>query len=69
MGSTVHRCHHKSHIIRGVDLTEANFAQSAYYAMSYSLGCTEDDVDMKKALDKVQMCRRRGNGSSGWVRY
>jgi hypothetical protein len=35
-------------------LTDANFAQDAYYAMSYRLGRTEDDVDTKKALDKAQ---------------
>jgi hypothetical protein len=37
-----------------VDITDTYFVQTAYYTMSYCLGCTEDDVDMKKAVDKVQ---------------
>jgi hypothetical protein len=37
-----------------VDVTDANLAQDAYYTMSYRLGCTEDDVDVKKAVDEAQ---------------
>jgi hypothetical protein len=37
-----------------VDITDAYFVQNAYYAMSYHLGFTEDDVDVKKVVDEVQ---------------
>jgi hypothetical protein len=42
------------HVIRGVDLTNTNFAKNTYYTMSYQLGCTEDDAKVKKAVDKAQ---------------
>jgi hypothetical protein len=38
----------------GVDLTDANLAQNAYYDMSYHLGCTEDDAEVKKVVDEAQ---------------
>jgi hypothetical protein len=37
-----------------VDITDAYFVQNTYYCMSYRLGCTEDDVDVKNAVDKAQ---------------
>jgi hypothetical protein len=37
-----------------VDSTDANFAQNAYYEMSYHLGHMEDDTDVKKAVDEAQ---------------
>jgi hypothetical protein len=37
-----------------VDLTGAYFAQNTYYTMSYRLGCTEDNTNMKKVLNKAQ---------------
>jgi hypothetical protein len=44
-----------SHILtRGVDITDAYFGQNTYYCMSYRLGCTEDDVDVKTAVNEAQ---------------
>jgi hypothetical protein len=40
--------------IEGVDVTDADFSQNTYYAMSYRLGCMGDDVDVKKAVNEVQ---------------
>jgi hypothetical protein len=37
-----------------VYLTDTYIAQNAYYKMSYHLGCTEDDIDMKKVVGEVQ---------------
>jgi hypothetical protein len=37
-----------------VDTTDTSLAQNVYYDMSYCLGCTEDDIDVKKAVDEVQ---------------
>jgi hypothetical protein len=37
-----------------VDITDAYFVQNTYYRMSYRLGHTEDDVDMKNAVDEAQ---------------
>jgi hypothetical protein len=37
-----------------VDITDTDFAQNTYYCMSYRLGYTEDNVDVKKAVDEVQ---------------
>jgi hypothetical protein len=37
-----------------VDITDAYVFQNTYYRMSYRLGCTEDDVDVKKAVDEAQ---------------
>jgi hypothetical protein len=37
-----------------VDITDAYFVQNTYYRMSYRLGRTEDDVDVKNAVDEVQ---------------
>jgi hypothetical protein len=54
MGLTVRQRHSKLHINRGVDTTDTYSAQNTYYAMSYHLGHTEDDIDMKKAVNKAQ---------------
>jgi hypothetical protein len=43
-----------SQIIRGVDGTDTDFAQNTYYDMSYHLGCTEEDAEVKKVVDKAQ---------------
>jgi hypothetical protein len=44
-----------SHIqIGGVDKADPNSAQNTYYTMSYRLGRTEDDIDMKKAVDEAE---------------
>jgi uncharacterized protein YacL (UPF0231 family) len=37
-----------------VDITDVYFVQNTYYHMSCCLGCTEDDVDVKKAVDEAQ---------------
>jgi hypothetical protein len=37
-----------------VDVTDANVAQDAYYKMSYHLSRTEDDAEVKKAVDEAQ---------------
>jgi hypothetical protein len=37
-----------------VDITDAYFVQNTYYRMSYRLGCTEDDVDVKNVVDEAQ---------------
>jgi hypothetical protein len=37
-----------------VDITDTYIFQNTYYRMSYRLGRTEDDVDMKKAVDEAQ---------------
>jgi hypothetical protein len=37
-----------------VDITDADFVQNTYYHMSYRLGHTEDDIDVKKAVDEAQ---------------
>jgi hypothetical protein len=38
-----------------VDIPDAYVLQNTYYRMSYRLGRTEDDVDVKKAVDKAQV--------------
>jgi hypothetical protein len=37
-----------------VDITDAYVVQNTYYRMSYRLGRTEDDVDMKNVVDDAQ---------------
>jgi hypothetical protein len=37
-----------------VDTTDTNIAQNTYYAMSYRLGCTEDDAEVKKDVEEAQ---------------
>jgi hypothetical protein len=37
-----------------VDITDTYFVQNTYYRMSYCLGCTEDNVDVKNAVDEAQ---------------
>jgi hypothetical protein len=37
-----------------VDITDAYFVQNTYYRMSYHLGRTEDDIDVKNAVDEAQ---------------
>jgi hypothetical protein len=37
-----------------VDVTDADFAQNTYYDMSYHLGHTEEDTEVKKAVDEAQ---------------
>jgi hypothetical protein len=37
-----------------VDTIDANLAQNAYYAMSYHFRHTEDDAEVKKAIDEAQ---------------
>jgi hypothetical protein len=37
-----------------VDITDAYFVQNTYYCMSYCLGHTEDDINIKKAVDEAQ---------------
>jgi hypothetical protein len=37
-----------------VDIPDAYVFQNTYYRMSYRLGRTEDDVDVKKAVDEAQ---------------
>jgi hypothetical protein len=37
-----------------VDLTDAYFAQNVYYTMSYHLGRTEEDAEVKKAVNEAQ---------------
>jgi hypothetical protein len=37
-----------------VDRTDTYFGQNTYYRISYRLGCTEDDVNVKKAVDEAQ---------------
>jgi hypothetical protein len=54
MGLTVHQHHHKSHLIRGVDITDAYFVQNIYYRMSYRLGCTEDNIHIKNVVNEAQ---------------
>jgi hypothetical protein len=38
-----------------VDIPDAYVLQNTYYCMSYHLGRTEDDVDVKKAVDEAQV--------------
>jgi hypothetical protein len=37
-----------------VDITDTYFVQNTYYRMSYRLGRTEDDIDVKKVVDEAQ---------------
>jgi hypothetical protein len=37
-----------------VDTADKKADQNVFYAMSYHLGCTEDDTEVKKAVDRVQ---------------
>jgi hypothetical protein len=37
-----------------VDIPDTYVLQNTYYRMSYHLGCTEDDVDVKNAVDEAQ---------------
>jgi hypothetical protein len=38
----------------GLDVTDTDFAQNAYYDMFYCLGHMEDDTEVKKAVDEAQ---------------
>jgi hypothetical protein len=38
-----------------VDIPDAYVLQNTYYCVSYHLGHTEDDVDVKKAVDEAQV--------------
>jgi hypothetical protein len=37
-----------------VDKADSNSAENVYYAMSYQLGCTEDNAEVKKVVDEAQ---------------
>jgi hypothetical protein len=38
-----------------VDIPDAYVLQNTYYRMSYRLGRTKDDVDVKKVVDEAQV--------------
>jgi hypothetical protein len=52
----------------GVDVTDTDFAQNTYYDMSYLLGRTEDDTDVKRAVDKAQEYYN-GQDKREWVEW
>jgi hypothetical protein len=51
-----------------VDVTDTNVAQDAYYKMSYHLSRTEDDAEVKKAVDEAQGIYNT-HGKREWVEW
>jgi hypothetical protein len=51
-----------------MDITDTYFVQNIYYCMSYHLIHTEDDVDVKNAVDEAQKYYNVQE-KWGWVKW